>query len=315
MLTSPTENRAKLILAIVITAALCGGLALYFAVREKNEEQIPTDPTIETNQESDTDKIDTTVSKGPELLTVGTSVEGREIEAYTHGATKKSARSNLLFIGGIHGGYEWNTVLLAYRFIDYLNASPQAIPLNTRITIIPSANPDGLYKVVGKEGRFVSTDIPAGTDESIGRFNANGIDLNRNFACKWKSESSWRGKIVSAGASAFSEPEALAIKNIVEAQQPDAVVFWHSQGNAVYASECEDGILPETLAVMNTYAAASGYAPVPSFDAYEISGDAEGWLASMGIPAVTVELKTHQTVEWEQNLAGFNALLNYYSKY
>jgi hypothetical protein len=89
--------------------------------------------------------------------------------------------------------------------------------------------------------------------------------------------------------------------------------MWHSQGDAVYASECENGILPETLSVMRAYATASGYTPHESFDAYPITGDAEGWLASIGIPAVTVELSTHETVEWEQNLRGVTALLEQYS--
>ena len=81
----------------------------------------------------------------------------------------------------------------------------------------------------------------------------------------------------------------------------------------MYASECEDGILTETIDIMNVYADAAGYQAVEFFDAYEFSGDAEGWLASIGIPAVKVELKTHETIEWEQNLAGIKALFAYYS--
>jgi hypothetical protein len=64
---------------------------------------------------------------------------------------------------------------------------------------------------------------------------------------------------------------------------------------------------------MSAYAKAAGYNAVKSFDAYPISGDAEGWLASIGVPAITVELKTHETVEWDKNLAGIKALLNYYA--
>jgi hypothetical protein len=65
---------------------------------------------------------------------------------------------------------------------------------------------------------------------------------------------------------------------------------------------------------MNAYASASGYPAVDSFDAYEITGDAEGWLASIGIPAVTVELSTHEAIEWERNLAGVTALFDLYKK-
>lgn len=240
---------------------------------------------------------------------LGTSVEGREIEAYTFGDGEK----RVLFVGGVHGGYEWNSVLLAYEFMDYIKVNPEVIPQNVTVFVIPSLNPDGVYKVIGKEGRFVFEDVPkTANTKGVGRFNAHNVDLNRNFACKWKSESMWRGNPVSAGTEVFSEPESIALRDFVLGTTPAGVVFWHSQANTVYASECEEGVLPETLVLMNTYANASGYAMQASFDAYEVTGDAEGWLASIHIPAITVELKTHETVEWNENLAGIKALLEYY---
>ena len=145
-------------------------------------------------------------------------------------------------------------------------------------------------------------------------FNGNNVDLNRNFDCDWQASAKWQNKNVSGGESVFSEPEAQAIKGYVEKNKPIAAIFWHSQSNAVYASECNNGILPETINIMNTYSFASGYSPVRTFDSYEITGDAEGWLASINIPAITVELKTHETIEWERNLAGFKAILEYYNK-
>jgi g-D-glutamyl-meso-diaminopimelate peptidase len=240
---------------------------------------------------------------------IGLSVEGRSIESYTFG----EGDTHLLFVGGIHGGYEWNSVLLAYEFVDYLKEHPDIIPKDISVAVIPSANPDGVYKIVGKEGRFTIKDISETENNTgLGRFNANDVDLNRNFDCDWQEESMWRGNVVSAGNSAFSEPEAQAIRDFVLRYSPDTVVFWHSQSNAVYASECEDGILPETLSIMNVYSKASGYKAIDSFDAYEITGDAEGWLASINIPSITVELSTHETVEWEKNLAGIKALFEYY---
>lgn len=244
----------------------------------------------------------------PQHAVIGSSVEGRAIDAYTYG----NGATHLAFVGGIHGGYEWNSVLLAYEFMDYLNANPTIIPKTMSITVIPSANPDGVYKVIGKEGRFTIVDVPTGVSEEPGRLNAHAVDLNRNFDCKWQPKSMWRGAVVDAGSVSFSEPETRAIRDFVLASTPVAVVFWHSQSNAVYASECENGILPKTLEIMNAYARASGYPAVDSFTAYAITGDAEGWLASIGIPAITVELKTHKTVEWEKNLAGVTALLELY---
>lgn len=241
---------------------------------------------------------------------IGKSVEGREIEAYTYG----KGETHLMFVGGIHGGYEWNTVLLAYAFLGYLDANAQIIPESLMVTVVPSANPDGLYAVVGKEGRFTVADVPEGGSTGLGRLNAHDVDLNRNFDCKWQPESTWREKVVSAGSSPFSEPEAQAIRDFVLERDPDAVILWHSQANAVYPAECGGDILPETRDLMEAYARAANYQALESFDAYEVTGSADGWLASIGIPAITVELKTHETIEWEQHLAGITALFGYYGQ-
>jgi predicted deacylase len=228
--------------------------------------------------------------------------------AYTFG----QGSTHLTFVGGIHGGYEWNSVLLAYQFLDYLKTNSEIIPKNLTVTIIPSANPDGVFKVIGKEGRFTALDVPANAPNGTGRFNSNNVDLNRNFDCKWQATSTWKGNPVSAGNWAFSEPEARAIRDFILKDKSAAVIFWHSQSNAVYASECKNGILPGTLAIMNAYAKASGYPAVNTFDSYAVTGDAEGWLASVNIPAITVELQTHETVEWDRNLAGVKALFKYF---
>lgn len=239
---------------------------------------------------------------------IGKSVEGRPIEAYYFGEGGKK----ILLVGGIHGGYEWNSVALAYQFIDYFTSMPDQIPKGVQVAIIPSLNPDGVFAVVRKEGRFTIADATMSTSTAVGRFNARSVDLNRNFDCKWKPESMWRGNRVSAGSAVFSEPEAAALRDFVVKFKPGVAVFWHSQANAVYASACLNGILPETLSVMNAYSIASGYSAVKTFDAYEVTGAAEDWLASIGISAVTVELKTHEDVEWAKNLAGVNALFNLY---
>ena len=242
------------------------------------------------------------------LEVIGKSVEGRAIEAYHFGTGEKK----ILFVGGIHGGYEWNSVALAYKFIDYFTANLEKIPAGLEFVIIPSLNPDGVFAVVRKEGRFTIADATMSTSTAVGRFNAHNVDLNRNFDCKWKPESMWKGNRVSAGASVFSEPEAVALRDFVAKFKPSVAVFWHSQANAVYASACMNGILPETLKVMDTYSVASGYGAVKTFDAYEVTGAAEDWLASIGVPAITVEMKTHEDVEWEKNLAGVNALFSLY---
>lgn len=292
----------------ILIAVVCaiGAVALGFFFLNRSQEQAPT-PEVQVQPDvAEVQQVETTKES---VIVFGHSVEGRPLEAYSFG----NGSTHLLFIGGIHGGYEWNTVLLAYEFIDYLTEDTSRIPDDLTITIIPALNPDGLFAVTQKEGRFSVDDIPENVDESIGRFNARGVDLNRNFDCKWQPESTWRGKTVSAGNEIFSEPESRALLDFVLDFGIDATVFWHSQSNAVYASECTEGILPGTRTLMETYAHAAGYKAIDTFDAYPVTGDAEGWLASIGIPAITVELATHETIEWEKNLAGFDAIITEYS--
>lgn len=237
---------------------------------------------------------------------LGQSIELRDITVSTFG----NGETHVLLVGGIHGGYEWNTVALAEQMIAHLTAVPSLVPENLTVSIIPALNPDGLALVTnGSTQNITPALVTRWSSNGLGRFNANDVDLNRNFACKWQPQATWRGASIAAGTHAFSEPEARALRDYVLQTRPTAVVFWHSVAGAVYASECEAGVLPATLVLMNAYAEAADYAAVPVFDAYPVTGDAEGWLASIGIPAITVELETRDTAEWERNLAGTEALL------
>lgn len=294
------KKKISLLIAVVIILTTALVITLHLLTKKTNDQL--------ADEIKPDDIRSTEVPKPANPQIIGTSVEGRAIESYTFG----QGSTTLLFVGGMHGGYEWNSVLLAYAIIDDLLAENIKIPDGLSVEIIPSLNPDGIYKVAGKEGRFVATDVRKDTKNGEGRFNANRVDLNRNFDCKWQPNSTWRSQKVSAGTSAFSEPEAQALKKFVEVKNPSAVIFWHSQANAVYASECKEGVLPATMQLMNTYAKASGYKAVSSFDAYPVTGDAEGWLASIGIPAITVELSTHESIEWTKNKAGMEAVIELY---
>jgi len=285
----PNSSRPVIITVVVLLL----GLGLYFGLKEGKKEPVSVPaPQVTFVRE-----------------VIGSSVKGRAIESYTYG----QGPVKLVFVGGIHGGYEWNSVMLAYQVLDYLKENTTLIPANISLTIIPSANPDGLYAVTGQEGRFMIAQVSE--DEKIqatGRFNGNGVDLNRNFDCMWQPKSTWKSQTVSAGDEAFSEPEAKAVRDFMLKMKPAAVVFWHSQSNAVYASQCEKGILPNTLELMDTYAQASKYPAVKTFDAYATTGAADDWLASVNIPAITVELSSHEEVEFARNWAGVKALLGYY---
>lgn len=280
----------KFTIAGAVLTLLVVGIAIWMYWPE------PISPPIAQEQPIPEQVIEEIIATSSQMV-IGSSVEGRDITAHTFG----TGTTSLLFVGGVHGGYEANSVRLADSMIEHLHANPDMIPKNVTVHIIPVLNPDGYA-------------LPATASDQARRFNANGVDLNRNFDCKWAPESSWRGQTVSAGTAPFSEPEAAALRDYILTTNPTAAVFWHSIANNVYGSECEAGILPDTLALMNAYADAGNYGKVPKFDAYPITGDVEGWLASLGIPAVTVELETRDSIEWQRNLAGTVATLELFSQ-
>ena len=238
---------------------------------------------------------------------IGLSTDGREIPIYHYGTGDKE----VLFVGGIHGGYEWNTVLVAYELMDYLEANPSKIPAGVKVSVIPVLNPDGLQKVVGTAERFEASDVPTASGATVpGRFNANNVDLNRNFDCDWQASGVWQQRTVSGGTSAFSERESQAMRDYIERNRPEAVVVYYSAAGGVFASSCHDGVLPETLALTNAYAKASGYPAYEEFDFYEITGDMVNWLAKEKIPAISVLLTDHTNIEWEKNMKGVDAVLS-----
>jgi hypothetical protein len=236
---------------------------------------------------------------------IGYSTNDRPIESYRFGFGTQT----IILVGGIHGGYEWNTILLAYEMIDYFQAHPEEIPRTVTLYIIPSANPDGQFIVTGSGGRFPPEDVILHT--LPGRFNANGVDLNRNWDCEWQAEAFWQGNTVNAGEEPFSEPETQVLRRFFLRQRPAVVLFWHSKANGVYAGGCPDPF-PLSLEVATIYGEAAGYPVYADFTAYPVTGDASDWLALQEIPSFSVELKTRTGLDWSESLAGVRALLGFY---
>lgn len=270
---------------------------------DEEQDDLATSSEEEVNDEDESDE--STESEPEEVI--GKSVLGRDIKAYHFGEGDKE----IILVGGIHGGYSWNTALLSYSLIDKFESDEEIIPEGVKVTVIPVLNPDGLFKVTGKEGEFESSDVSG--DTTPARFNQNNVDLNRNFDCNWESTSMWRNTEVDAGSSSFSEPESKAFRDYVQNVNPVAVVVYYSSGGGVYASSCNGGASSETLSLMNTYADASGYQAEGLFDSYKITGDAVDWLAKINVPAVSVILDTPNSTDWSKNYNGIQAVLDQFA--
>lgn len=310
-------------LVLMVAAVIVFGLGVYFFLGKSETitvsppaptpntttSEAPVSPPNETSAETPATSTPE-VARGDRSV-LGTSAGGNEIVAYHFG----TGDTELLFVGGIHGGYSYNTTLLAYELIDHLTKNPKLIPENVTVTVVPTLNPDGLKATVGTAERFAITAVPKDEAKLVaGRFNASGVDLNRNFDCQWKKEGTWQNRTVSGGDEAFSEPEAKAIRSYVEQYEPAAVLVWYSAAGGVYASNCENGVLPKTTELVNLYAKASGYTAYNEFNYYEITGDMVNWLAKERIPAFSVLLTTHTATEWSKNRAGIEAMIKSFAE-
>ncbi|MAT99804.1 MAG: hypothetical protein CL608_21905 [Anaerolineaceae bacterium] len=263
-----------------------------------------TDTAVPSPSPETSSAFPTTAVSSSSLSVIGNSVQGRPILNYQFG----NGLTQVIFVGGIHGGYEWNTILLAYEIIDHYTTNPQLIPSDLTVHIIPSANPDGQYLVTNQSERFLPSDVAA--DTVPGRFNANNVDLNRNWDCQWQPTAVWRDVTVSGGPRPFSEPESIVLRDFILPKDPAIVVFWHSAANGVFAAGCPDTHAP-SLALANVYGQAANYPVYERFTSYEITGDAGDWLATQNIPSISVELQNHQSLDLSQNLNGVQATLDY----
>jgi len=233
--------------------------------------------------------------QGP--IKYGRSFNGQRLQVYRLG-TGPSARA---IIGGIHGGYEWNTVELVDEMIKYLQKYTDTIPVTVTLYIVSCANPDG---------------YAAGTDPIVARMNGNGIDLNRNWDYQWQPTATHGTRPVKAGAHAFSEPETAALKRLIEEKNIELIIFYHSaMGGAVFSGAEQNQSATYELAEM--LARVIGYRhETQGVPEQIITGNAIDWLsAKKGIAAVEIELTTHDSVmgtpEWQQNLDGIEAFLRW----
>ncbi len=230
---------------------------------------------------------------------IGYSAGGRALLARRFGSSDRL----LLIVGGIHGGWEANTVELVNLLIDHFAAHPEEIPPSVALALVPVANPDGLS--------FMR--------EAEGRFNANGVDLNRNWGCGWQPEAVWRDAAVSPGAQPFSEPETAALADFIRAQRPSAALFYHSAAAGVFSGSCAETPLgaagtAASSALAAVYGEAAGYSFGRSFSAYPVTGTAASWAAGQGIAAADIELQSWNDPEFERNLRALRAVIAWMSQ-
>lgn len=223
-------------------------------------------------------------------IQLGVSGAGRPITAVKIGDGPRK----VALVGDTHGGPEANTYHLASQLAEYFRSHPDEVPPSVRLYIIPTLNPDGLA---------------ANT-----RFNASGIDLNRNMntdldACP---ENDWNVHVQGAygiksdtgGPYPESEVESRLIRDFL--LDAAGVIFYHSFGGDIFPAFCAH---PPSIALGQAYAAATGYRYDRYWPNYNITGGMHDWAASLGIAAVTPELINGIDSDYDRNLDGVQAIL------
>lgn len=219
-------------------------------------------------------------------FTFGTSVEGRDLIGYRIGTGAKV----VLLVGAVHGGFEANSAELVERLMAHFRDTPADVLPDVTLLLVPMLNPDGIAR-----GRVLD-----------GRFNANRVDLNRNWACGWAPTAYFRDQPISPGSMAFSEPETQALAALIQTIRPAAALFYHAAANGVYAGSCGGDAGSDALSAV--YGMASGYSYGSDFSAYPVTGTAPAWVNSLGIPAADVELASATDPEFDRNLRGVMAV-------
>ncbi|MDH4240280.1 MAG: DUF2817 domain-containing protein [Phycisphaerae bacterium] len=128
------------------------------------------------------------------------SIIGKSIENRPMVHTVLGRGTDVTFIMAAIHGNEKAGIPLVHRLEKFLQENPEMLE-KRKVVLLPIANPDGVA--------------------SNSRYNARGIDLNRNFPAPNRINSSRFGRI------ALSEPETRFIFQLIRQYAPDRIVSIH----------------------------------------------------------------------------------------
>ncbi|MCA9922382.1 MAG: FHA domain-containing protein [Anaerolineales bacterium] len=221
---------------------------------------------------------------------IGTSTNGESIYMHQFGDGEHA----ILFIGGIHAGYAPSSVTLADGMVAHYAANSSNIPANVSLYIIPNMNPD-------------SVSAPGQRD---GRFNANNVDLNRNWPCGWQADVEILNIVEPSGGGTepISAKESQVVNEQIQAIMPTAVIILDAIGgrNLVSPGQCGTSHQPsESLSQL--YAAAVQFT---ASQAGTPAGDISDSLAGQGIASVFVLLNDFSQADVQTHLPGVQAVMD-----
>lgn len=215
-----------------------------------------------------------------------------------------TGKCSVLVFAGIHGN-EVGTVKLAGYLAHWLEQNISQ--LHSSVCVIPCLNPDGYAQAQASPDYFHGG--------RIGRFNANNVDLNRNFpVLSFQSRSVWRhGKNyqetteVFAGETPGSEPEVQALVSAVKECAPQLIISLHNAGADVTPSNN-----PVAQKYAQTFAAATGYTVFSQdkWQALKQTGTAKEWCEQQHISYIEIEGSSRWDSDWSRQGPALKKLIS-----
>jgi hypothetical protein len=174
-------------------------------------------------------------------ISAGTTVMGNPIWMYKIG--NPNSDGVILIDGGMHGS-EYGGGDCLYLFANWLLNSQESTAMNLLKTrqfwLIPLLNYD-FYNSMGDES-------------NNGRYNANGVDLNRNFEVGWR-------QLHDSGPTPLSEPEAQVLHSLFTGGEIKAYINLHCGSNWLGYYPSSDPIYQKVLNNATLYAGEMGVEP------------------------------------------------------
>ncbi len=270
------------------------------------------------------------IKSGVENFVIGKSVNGREIKCYKIGgkvtgslADARDRVGRILIVAGIHGN-EVGTVKLARRVINWFydicsrdaiyDVSKDVVKRDAinrvstgglTLYVIPVLNPDG-YEQALKNPDYWQRG-------RVGRFNENGVDLNRNFPTRnFQKKSVWKSgrnyaeceEEVYGGEFGGSEPETRALIDFIQKENIQNLIMLHNVGSDVIINKGDE----TARHWAEIYNRNSHFAIRTSLN---YSGSAAEWAREQGIHYMTVEGSKRWGSDWSKQKVAIEKILEF----
>ncbi|CAG9619296.1 M14 family metallopeptidase [Sutcliffiella rhizosphaerae] len=265
---------------------------------------------VQNNKPYDFHSLQRDISKLQEIYpflscsTIGQSVMGKPLLHLGIGKGSKKVHWNASF----HAN-EWITSAVTMNLLnEYLLGLTNSTPIRglsmeacyhqTRLSIVPMVNPDGVDLVVNgppfqtKYDHLVKEINKNHQDFQGWKSNIRGVDLNKHFPANWMIEKERKEEKVPSprdypGETPLTEPEAIAMAKLAEKEKFDLVVAVHTQGEEFYWGY--EGLEPEvSCSIAYEFERVSTYKSVRYVDSH--AGFKDWYIQQFRKPGFTLEL-------------------------